>query len=104
MEVKIAQQIVSEDCGSIIMDELSILHYQSDLNETTGQVSYKLVLFNFLELPGSTSSVSCCFKCEKPARDLKVCSRCRRARYCSVECQRSDWKQHKSICSSPPSN
>ena len=50
MEVKIAQQIVSGDCGSIIMDELSILHYQSDLNETTGQVSYKLALFDFLDL------------------------------------------------------
>ena len=50
MEVKIAQQIVSGDCGSIIMDELSILHYQSDLNETTGQVSYKLALVDFLDL------------------------------------------------------
>jgi len=32
----------------------------------------------------------------------KVCSRCRSASYCSLECQRSDWKNsHKKVCQAP---
>lgn len=26
------------------------------------------------------------------------CSRCKRTRYCSVECQKEDWKYHKTYC------
>lgn len=29
---------------------------------------------------------------------LKICSRCRMAKYCSQECQRAAWKQHKKLC------
>jgi len=29
---------------------------------------------------------------------LKLCSRCRAAKYCSKECQTRDWKAHKAIC------
>jgi tetratricopeptide (TPR) repeat protein len=35
--------------------------------------------------------------CEKIARSR--CSDCHRDRYCSGECQKSDWKDHKLICS-----
>ncbi|CAJ1961605.1 unnamed protein product [Cylindrotheca closterium] len=31
-------------------------------------------------------------------RSLLLCSRCRHARYCSKECQRANWKEHKKIC------
>jgi hypothetical protein len=27
-----------------------------------------------------------------------VCSRCQAVRYCSRECQRTDWKAHKRLC------
>ena len=44
-------------------------------------------------------------KCDKKAKDLedgqlRKCSRCRVARYCSKQCQKRDWKygQHKEIC------
>src|SRR5437868_4558052 len=40
-----------------------------------------------------------CFVCGKlPA---KVCARCRRIRYCSRECQKSDYKEHKKGCFAP---
>ncbi|KAF2135416.1 uncharacterized protein K452DRAFT_239420, partial [Aplosporella prunicola CBS 121167] len=31
-------------------------------------------------------------------KELQRCSRCQKARYCSVECQRVDWKAHKASC------
>ena len=31
-------------------------------------------------------------------KGLLRCSRCLAVRYCSVECQRADWKEHKKVC------
>ncbi|KAF8162275.1 hypothetical protein K438DRAFT_1858793 [Mycena galopus ATCC 62051] len=31
-------------------------------------------------------------------KNLKECSRCKCARYCSVECQKKNWRQHKPVC------
>ncbi|GAQ86141.1 hypothetical protein KFL_002720150 [Klebsormidium nitens] len=42
-----------------------------------------------------------CESCEKREQDgekFKVCSKCKRVKYCSVECQKEDWKQHKKKC------
>ncbi|PBL00332.1 hypothetical protein ARMGADRAFT_956095 [Armillaria gallica] len=41
-----------------------------------------------------------CDHCEKTLRraDIKVCSRCKNARYCSPECQKSHWRKHKADC------
>lgn len=43
------------------------------------------------------SKITCNFclaEMEKP----KVCAKCKCRRYCSVECQRGDWKEHKKYC------
>ena len=45
-------------------------------------------------------------RCSSPScmavLDLKqyksMCSACKRVRYCTRECQRSDWKRHKPVC------
>ncbi|KAJ7060326.1 hypothetical protein C8F01DRAFT_1231577 [Mycena amicta] len=39
-----------------------------------------------------------CFVCKKPSEELLRCSGCRTIHYCSRECQKQDWKSHKSIC------
>lgn len=41
-----------------------------------------------------------CDTCEKkfPYTKMKKCSRCRKAHYCSVECQKSDWERHRVTC------
>ena len=48
-----------------------------------------------------------CFAVETPEKKLHSCSLCRCAMYCSVECQRIDWKaEHKEHCpgrGKPPS-
>ncbi|KAJ7126464.1 hypothetical protein C8R43DRAFT_958199 [Mycena crocata] len=39
-----------------------------------------------------------CYTCNKPGNPLRTCSRCKIARYCSQECQTTDWKEHKQTC------
>lgn len=38
-----------------------------------------------------------CSSCRKPNAKL-VCTRCKKARYCSAACQRADWSEHKPDC------
>jgi hypothetical protein len=40
-----------------------------------------------------------CHCCGIMATDMENCGKCRLATYCSVECQRTHWKVHKSSCS-----
>ncbi|KAJ7684235.1 hypothetical protein DFH06DRAFT_1155083 [Mycena polygramma] len=35
-------------------------------------------------------------------RKMKMCARCNFVRYCSKECQRADWGEHKLYCQIPP--
>ncbi|KAJ3129132.1 hypothetical protein HK098_002373 [Nowakowskiella sp. JEL0407] len=39
-----------------------------------------------------------CFSCGVSFCELKHCGRCLEASYCSVDCQRKDWKTHKNRC------
>lgn len=39
-----------------------------------------------------------CKNCEKYTKDLKICAKCRFTYYCSRECQKKDWKEHKEDC------
>ncbi|GAB4816195.1 hypothetical protein N2152v2_003241 [Parachlorella kessleri] len=39
-----------------------------------------------------------CASCQRTASCLKLCSGCRAVAYCSVECQRQHWRQHKPGC------
>ena len=45
-----------------------------------------------------------CHVCLLANKPLKLCSKCMGVRYCSVECQRSDYKVHKLICFKKYSN
>jgi len=39
-----------------------------------------------------------CSCCSKPAAKMMRCGRCSCARYCSKDCQRADWEEHKGEC------
>jgi len=83
--------------GGLILDELSLLHIEK-VSKATGKETVTLELFDFIDLSGI---LGFCFYCEKTTSNLKRCSRCHRVYYCSTECQRSDWSQHKVICLLP---
>lgn len=40
----------------------------------------------------------CCAPQEVVADRLSLCGRCQSVAYCSVECQRADWRTHKHVC------
>ena len=45
-----------------------------------------------------TRSCACCDECIKEFKEVKKCSRCMFAYYCSTDCQRTDWQRHKDMC------
>ncbi len=42
--------------------------------------------------------ISRCAFCSKSAEVLKRCGRCKKVKYCSVDCQKEDWDSHKNRC------
>ncbi|KAF8516475.1 hypothetical protein JB92DRAFT_3114109 [Gautieria morchelliformis] len=36
--------------------------------------------------------------CHRMGADMRTCSGCRQAHYCSAQCQKNDWKSHKILC------
>ncbi|KAJ7840151.1 hypothetical protein B0H13DRAFT_2287174 [Mycena leptocephala] len=51
----------------------------------------------------SLSNEAFCHQCQVTRRvgELKLCSRCQSAKYCSRACQIAHWKTHKAYCRSP---
>lgn len=48
----------------------------------------------------SRKEVNECFGCQQKCNDIKRCSGCKLAKYCSLECQQKDWQLcHKKLCS-----
>lgn len=39
-----------------------------------------------------------CYVCEKVSETMKWCGKCKSVKYCSQECQLSDWPKHKNFC------
>jgi len=39
-----------------------------------------------------------CYYCRKKYKKVYVCSACKYVTYCSIKCQKKDWKKHKETC------
>jgi hypothetical protein len=46
----------------------------------------------------SARPIQTCENCDKKGYDLKKCASCQGVRYCSTQCQKAHWKQHKELC------
>lgn len=59
----------------------------------------KILAAQYAEKTGEPSCLGfICNKCKVIKPDIKQCSGCKMVRYCSLECQKSDWKNHKPCC------
>lgn len=39
-----------------------------------------------------------CATCDESPSKLKQCSQCHKVAYCTAECQKKDWPEHKQVC------
>ena len=67
-----------DDCPSMNQESLATVQLQKEIN--------------------SSNQPTSCVACKIIPQNLKRCSRCRTVFYCSVECQRGHWAQHKNVC------
>ncbi|KAI6083984.1 hypothetical protein F4821DRAFT_280490 [Hypoxylon rubiginosum] len=80
--------------------------YADEACRTSGGVNKELVLWKKDSWGGGPSgantSTDGCTKCGKmkssDGTELLLCSRCKKVKYCSHKCQKSDWKVHKVLC------
>jgi len=47
---------------------------------------------------GNIICITCKINLEVKGRAIKRCGGCKKATYCSIECQKADWKRHKEHC------
>ena len=64
--------------------------------EEVGEFGQDILLLYLMKCP-YIKKTKCCNVCEE-IKNLKMCSKCKKVSYCSEECQRKDWKNHKLIC------
>jgi mitochondrial splicing suppressor protein 51 len=48
--------------------------------------------------PIPSTQCASCGKAEAPGISLKRCAKCQITKYCSRDCQKAHWKQHKKVC------
>lgn len=46
----------------------------------------------------SNTTIRECNQCGKQSKELKTCGKCKRAYYCTIECQKKHWIKHKTNC------
>lgn len=91
------------DCIMMCLDNLTQVAVQwkigDNLETTKNNINVLRNHFNSLGMQHEsiTYNTTSCQKCGKTI-NLKMCGRCHKVFYCSVECQRSDWKHHKINC------
>lgn len=85
----VAPSYVDQTGTDVEMDELVA---------TTNEVTIQRQEEKNTSLKERALESSVCSKCKQTKENLKRCSRCRSVRYCSVDCQRSDWTLHRTSC------
>jgi hypothetical protein len=62
------------------------------------KLGYKWVLKVRKKSEGKKSMVKVCSYCHQTPNKAYSCAKCRSSYYCSNECQKADWTEHKKLC------
>lgn len=95
-----AQRVSRTVCLEIPADPVAFWgaeEWQDMVSQVERDASFK----TFTKKSVLAMSTTNCNRCGKPANEnnpLKKCSACRKAWYCSSECQKMDWPAHKKGC------
>lgn len=68
--------------------------------DNVNDIMYLLTNQDLKEIPLDQFQKRCVF-CRKSDGNMKSCIQCRLVSYCSIQCQRNDWKKHKVECLRP---
>jgi hypothetical protein len=74
---------------------LTLLNLYPTFHENTSQMNETSA--NYFLLYANKNSCSYCDKISENEA-LKKCGKCMTAKYCSKECQKRDWEEHKTLC------
>lgn len=81
-----SQNIISEEK----LETISYI-YRTICSTECGKTFYK-------ENRKDTNGLRICTYCKKTDLNMSKCAKCKISNYCSRECQKLDWKNHKQIC------
>ena len=72
---------------------------QSDINKLSAEAAVEHFSISVDKCDDSEIGCTRCLK-KRSLTVLRRCTGCKRSRYCSKDCQRSDWPSHKQLCKS----
>ncbi|KAJ7751040.1 hypothetical protein B0H16DRAFT_1548624 [Mycena metata] len=79
----------------------TLRHLHNQWNQFISSTYARLAVKNIIDSPEYVPHSACDYiRCRKiqQKKDLKACGDCRSARYCNIQCQRSDWCFHRLHC------
>lgn len=94
---QLTSYFVAENKQGAVKEEMVIPPFIQGFNQDKIHKLMHRVRSILLDLP-----IPQCTSCGSCSLDLQLCSHCQNVRYCSRECQKADWPQHKLICKKEP--
>jgi len=85
--------------NELLMNRKTIrLQNSNYLNNSTKTIIFQNPYMNNVINTETELHYTDCSVCGVPMIKIKRCSRCKKVYYCSVKCQKLDWKNHKIFC------
>ena len=93
------------------VDKCAEIRYEDGTLDSMDEASFSTCKWSYIDAPDQEElraaedksfnrSMGClsCASCGCDSKKLSGCSRCKKAHYCDVNCQRADWGAHKKDC------